>query len=234
MSLIGTCNYFRWCRYDWIFIIQLLRFSILHRNSKKCKFHRWIKFRLCPSLSTINVDSENDYYRSIEGVLYDKNLTNLIRCPGGKMGTIIIPEGVSTILEYSFNHCSNLISVVISDTVTSIKPEAFSYCTSLHSVTISDNATYIGYSAFQGCTSLTSVIIPAKVTSMGTLVFYECTSLLSIDVNENNQYFASIDGVMFDKALTELIQYPGGRVGPYSIPDGVTSIGAMAFGAARP
>jgi hypothetical protein len=146
------------------------------------------------------------------------------------LNSVGIPNGITSIGMYTFSYCTSLTSVTIPGSVTSIKPMAFSYCTSLTSVTIPDNVTYIGYSAFQGCTSLTSVTIPGSVTSMGTLVFFECSSLVNIDVDTSNPNFVSIDGVLCDKTITSLIQYPGGRVGPYTIPDNITTIKVMAFG----
>lgn len=53
--------------------------------------------------------------------------------------------------------------------------------------------------------------------------------LSSIDVDINNSYYSSVDGVFFDKSQTTIIKYPAGRSGSYTIPDGVTSIGANAF-----
>ena len=90
--------------------------------------------------------------------------------------------------------------------------------------------TSIGRDAFSGCTSLTSVTIPNSVTSIGGSAFYRCGSLKSIFVSENNNSYASIDGVLFDKNKTKIICYPAGKTDKsYIIPDSVTSIGNDAF-----
>jgi putative transposon-encoded protein len=61
-------------------------------------------------------------------------------------------------------------------------------------------------------------------------VFYQCTSLTSITVDVNNPNYASIDGVLLDKSLTVLIQYPQGNTrATYTIPNSVTHIGYRAF-----
>jgi hypothetical protein len=73
------------------------------------------------------------------------------------------------------------------------------------------------------------VAIPNSVTSIGNLAFYNCTGLTSIFVAPNNPTYSSQDGVLYDKAKTVLIQYPGGKSGGFTIPDSVTSIGSSAF-----
>src|SRR4029453_14297274 len=79
-----------------------------------------------------------------------------------------------------------------------------------------------GIAAFNGCTSLTSVTIPNSVTSIGVYAFSGCTSLSAITVEALNSFYSSIDGVLFNKSQTTLIQYPGGKAGSYTIPNSVT------------
>ena len=89
--------------------------------------------------------------------------------------------------------------------------------------------TSIGYQAFSFCTSLTSVTIPNSVTSIEGQAFGSCTSLTNISVDAANVVYSSLDGVLFNKAQTTLILFPGGRGGGYAIPSSVTSIGSYAF-----
>ena len=117
----------------------------------------------------------------------------------------------------------------VTYSVTSIGNSAFFGCTDLTSVTIPNSVTSIGGSAFFGCTDLTSVTIPNSVTSIGGSAFYGCTGLTSIDVASDNSNYCSVDGVLFNKDKTTLIQYPGGKQGAYTIPNSVTSIGNYAF-----
>ena len=77
----------------------------------------------------------------------------------------------------------------------------------------------------KSCTGLTSITIPGSVTSIGGGAFNYCSSLTAITVAENNPAYSSLAGVLFDKSQTTLLEYPAGRVGSYTIPNSVTSIG---------
>ena len=90
-------------------------------------------FSNCSSLENINVDPENNNYSSIDGIVYNKNATNLISCPGAKI-SVTIPNSVTSIGNYAFYGCSNLTSVTIPNSVTSIGYDAFYGCDNLKSI----------------------------------------------------------------------------------------------------
>ncbi len=132
---------------------------------------------------------------------------------------------------YNFYLNGNLVTdLEIPSSVTSIGNYAFSGCISIESVTIPDSVTSIGDYAFSGCGKLTSVTIGTGVTSINNNAFYNCSTLKDIIVNEDNPYYCLVDGNLFNKDKTELIQYAIGKTDTsYVIPGGVTSINNNAF-----
>ena len=174
-------------------------------------------FRFCTSLTGIWVAEGNSHYSSdVSGVLFNKDKTTLVQCPGA-FAAYTIPNSVTSIGEYAFYDCISLTSVTIPDSVTIIGDFAFFYCTSLTSVTIPDSVTSIGYKAFCSCESLTSVTIPDSVTFIANEAFADCKSLTSVMIPNG---VTSIHDDAFSRctSLTSV-----------TIPDSVTSIGDGAF-----
>jgi len=90
--------------------------------------------------------------------------------------------------------------------------------------------TSIGDSAFSDCISLTNITILSNLTSIGNYAFRGCTNLSSITVDALNSFYSDVDGVLFNKDKTRLIQYPLGKLGNgYSIPNSVIYVGTAAF-----
>ena len=175
-------------------------------------------FRGCDSLVSIAIPYS---VTSINAWVFE-DCDNLI--------SITIPDSVTSIGDVAFSGCTSLTNITIPSSVTSIGGSAFSGCTSLTSITIPDSVTSIGDYAFYGCSNLTSITIPDSVTSIGDSAFANCFNLTSITVETDNPDYISIDGNLYSKDGSTLIQYAVGKTdNAFAIPNGVTSIGCYAF-----
>ena len=149
-------------------------------------------------------------------------------CSG--LTSIVIPNSVVYIDAGAFEYCSALSSVSIGNAVTHIYSGAFYGCTALTSIVLPDAVSFIGEDAFYNCSSLTYVFFGASVETIGTYAFIGCGALETIEVSENNPFYKSIDGVLFDHNENMLLYYPRGKTGEhYSMPSTVTAIGDNAF-----
>jgi len=127
-------------------------------------------FGSCSSLANITVDEQNTAYSSVEGVLFNKFRSILIKYPEGKQDDIYsIPSTVTTIGQYAFSE-SKLANVTIPNGVAYISDYAFSKC-KINNIVIPNSVTYIGESAFYEC-PITNLIIPNSVTTIGQCAFY--------------------------------------------------------------
>lgn len=119
---------------------------------------------------------------------------------------LVIPEGVTTLYWYSFNTCRNL-----------------------ETVTLPDSLEFIDGWAFERCSRLKTISIPANVTRINGGAFAQNSSMTSITCDPANKNYVSVDGVLFTKDMKELVAYPGGIQGGYTVPATVNHIGDAAF-----
>ena len=133
------------------------------------------------SLEAIEIDSDNQAYQSIDGIVYDKSRTEVLYCPRGFKGELVIPDGVTSIGEYAFGNCSKLENIRIPKSVTSIGGGAFD-SSGLKSVVIPGSVETIGGNAFDQCKKLKKVIIKDGVKTIGVFAFRDCTSLTDITI----------------------------------------------------
>jgi hypothetical protein len=150
-----------------------------------------------------------------------------------------IPEGVNVIGEAAF-FGSGLTSITMPEGVNVIEEDAFAFCINLANVNLPEGVTTIRDRAFWN-SGLTNITIPSSVTFIGDDVFTFISEvhfnpsnrrsrLINILVDERNTTYSSIDGVLFNKDKTILIQYPAAKNElSYVIPSSITTISNRAF-----
>ncbi len=164
-------------------------------------------FVRCTELTSITVADGNQHFTAEDGILYNKDKTELLICPQGISGDVTIPNSV-----------------------TKISSSAFVGCTKITGVTIPGGVTSIGDAAFEGCTGLATVTLPAALTSLGDGVFDGCSGLTSLNVADGNTAFSAQDGVLYNSDKTTLLLYPAEKQDTtFSIPASVTAIEDNAF-----
>ena len=145
---------------------------------------------------------------------------------------VIIPEGVTKIGDRAFMECSNLVAVELPESLTSIGEFSFAFCLSLKTIVLPNKLEVLEAHALY-LTGVTIVRVPASVHNIGNSVFADCNSLEAIYVEEGNENYSSVDGVLFDKVKKVLFCYPAGKhMEEYEIPYGVEIIKEQAFNGA--
>lgn len=134
----------------------------------------------CLALSAIHVDANNPHYSSIDGVLFNKEQTDLLVYPNSKGSVYHIPEHVTAIANNAFFGCIDLTSITLPEKLTSIGSYSFSNCTKLTSVVFPDSIEQIGEHAFDGCELLTNISFLGTPTSIGDYAFGYCYKLSQI------------------------------------------------------
>ena len=174
-------------------------------------------------------------------------------CDCDSLSAITVPDSVTTLGMRAFYGCDELEQVVLGSGVTAVADETFASCRALREITLGAAVLSIGSGAFSGCEALTAFTMPDSVFQLSASAFVNCKKLESITlgagliavlpgtfsgcaaltdirVSADNAFLTSADGVLFDRAMAQLICYPSGKtVTTYAIPDSVVYVPDSAF-----
>lgn len=174
-------------------------------------------YNLCSGLININ------FPPSINSIGY----AAFLNCRSLK--SVEIPFGVTVIDTMTFYNCTSLTSVTVPSSVKEIRYGAFMYCSALSSINLMPGTqmTHIGVYAFGLCSKLTSFTLDPTVSFIGNVAFLG--SAVELSVPANNPYYSTVNGVLYDKALTRLMYCPSIKTGRIDLPPTVTSIAVDAL-----
>ncbi len=153
---------------------------------------------------------------------------------------VVIDEGVSSIGDYAFSKCGELVDIKVPEGVTRIGYRAFESCVSLEGIEIPRSVTSIGSYVFNECVSLRRIEIPEGVTAIGVYAFGGCSSLQIVEIPESVAEIGSyafvrcgsMEGILLPDGLRALGDWAFGRCSnlkSIDLPEGLTGIGGYTF-----
>lgn len=213
-------------------------------------------FHLAYGLENIHVEEGNSVYASQDGILFNKNYTEILKYPDGKVGlTYQIPETVTRIGNSAFNlqhelstvtfhpntqvtsigkrafFGSTLTSFVVPKTVLTIEDSAFTAMSELTSFTFELNSQLqsMGHLVFES-NHISTITLPASLMEIENDTFSSTPFLTEVLVEESNQHFKSVNGILFSKIGYRLYLVPEAmELVSYVVPKEVVHIEGLAF-----
>ena len=208
----------------------------------------------CANLTKIDVTAGNKYYSSANGVLFNKDKSELICYPAGiKNVGYSIPDGVTVIRDRAFNKCLSLNSITIPKSVQDIETYSFFGCTSLEAINVAaSNKNYADVNGILFSKDKTKIVcypankknmsysIPVSVKVVGVAAFRDCIYLKGITIPDsvtNIEHHAfsnckSLKSITIPDSITaiEMATFIDcASLTGVKIPDSVTSIRSGAF-----
>ena len=201
-------------------------------------------FESCNNLTSINVDAKNEYFSSdSDGVLYNKDKTELIQYPIGRKNTdFVVPDTVETIGSYAFYNCKNLSKITLPQSIKRIEEYAFNGCASLTTINVTDSVEYVGGYAFNnsgyyndranwdnGFLYLNTLLIAAEEKNVASdCKLYSKTTLVASNVF----YSFDITSISFNDKLKYINDsaFQGcAKIKSINLPKSLVTVGKYAF-----
>ncbi len=205
------------------------------------------------NLIGFGVDPDSKYLSASDGVLFNKDMTELIRYPLAGESEYVVPDSVTEIDDYAFADCPNIVRVTLNENVITLGHHVFADCPELKYIDGALGIQIIPNNAFEGCASLSEFETWVNVVSIKDFAFLDCAELTTLILGRNvrdlgqgitdlcpkfegyvvddeNIYFKSKNGILFNKNSSMLIKYPSIKTeSSYIVPRKVRDIAERSF-----
>lgn len=177
-------------------------------------------FFIRPGMKYIEICEENEFYKTIDGIVYTKDGKTLLKCPRNHPGKVAVPDGVEVIAESAFEDTS-ITDIVLPDSLREIERMAFFDCSKLKSVDFGHGLESIGdmshdSKTFESCFSLRELKLPPQMKTIGRGVFKNC-GIEKLELNEGLEDIGS-NAFLYCKNIKEV-----------TLPDSLKSLGENNF-----
>ena len=186
-------------------------------------------FLLCRNLKTVLVSPDHPVFAVENRALVNRQEQTLICVLDHEdTGTYTVAQGIRRIANCAFD-CASFSSIILPDGVTSVWDQAFSFCVNLTEFTFPEGVTDIGTQAFLGCEKLESVTLPDSLTRIGSGVFAHTPALTTVRISPDHPAYEMDGSLLVDKRDQEIVSALNSTPAVYEIPEGIRTIGDMAF-----
>lgn len=189
------------------------------------------------------VPDDAEYFKTVDGVLFSKDMKRLICYPRGGATEYVVPETVETIEYRAFADCVALKKVALPKGLKKIGPWAFAACETLAGeLALPDGVTEISDGAFWKCEKLTKLVLPRELKTLGEKAFWRCSALsgeitipagVAVIPKYAFEGCASITSVVLPEGLTEIqegaFQYCRSLSGELRLPKSFQILERWAF-----
>ncbi len=199
-------------------------------NTKKLKA---VSFESGSKLTVIDTYAFNNS-NALESIELPSSLTSMgsgVFTECRKLKTVSFAENskLTTLPEKTFYYCTRLDTISLPSGLKNINTSAFSNCYTLQEIILPSGLQSISEKAFEEC-RLKEINIPASLSYISPNVFYCNTTLKNIYVDDNNQNYKDIDGILYNKTGTTLHTYPADKTETeFIVPASVCKIEDYAF-----
>lgn len=170
-------------------------------------------FSDCIKLTAVFVSENNAHLSNENGVLFNKNKTELIYYPiGNSRESYELPSSVTTVSSAAFAGCDILKTVTLNSSLKTIEDRAFLGCEALESLILPKSLESIGAYAFASLKSLRSFEIPKNIAQIPEAMLSECSALKSVKIPSTVKkiganafaFCAQLEEIVFFEGLEEI------------------------------